>query len=648
ACGIADRALVSGDSSAGKLTAAISSFGYSGTISHAVLSAGSISDGFVSRKINTLRTSSAVVYKFPHFCHHAIENDRFSNSFIVRTWLCHRKFVEFMSGHVLHNIIVIPGAAHMDLMLSAVYKLSILSLTSTIHVQGAIFRKMVTINPRDKYENILVTVASKTSSVEIRQLFKGQESLIANAKISVLDSSHNDNTSSRWSELQLLAQEKISQCDQDYCVETLYKYFSQSGFYYGDDFQLLHSTKVGRRVSMGRIRIDPEWRRTGSIIPANVIDNFFQLSAVAAVHEQALKDNINIKAFVPYAVDNLWVRYSKASSLLSQEYCTCVVILRRMDTSMVMFDAIMLDLNDEVVMYAEGIYSRESKLQAMSEQVEPGNVVKPLKYFWQHETLNLSNPIDAAISSRSILLVVDKVVEPFIIDIDTDKQVAGVYVTILPFLDLLAKPDLASGFSVVIWLTRSLLVGDACPGSNAHTLFTNVTSLLNTLGSSAQRILLASLSTEVNVSNVPISMLGAVALSSSHESKRCQISTIFIEDQKQEVLLKLVEEAVYSRDSTEIMYKGGRRYKKTLEQCSLVKSIKFSTRGKLENLKLLTEEPKEKDTRIPNGIVIATAAVSLNFRDVLNVLGMYPGDPGDPGCEFAGKVVAVGSDVTKY
>ncbi|RYG58420.1 KR domain-containing protein, partial [archaeon] len=27
---------------------------------------------------------------------------------------------------------------------------------------------------------------------------------------------------------------------------------------------------------------------------------------------------------------------------------------------------------------------------------------------------------------------------------------------------------------------------------------------------------------------------------------------------------------------------------------------------------------------------------------------MYPGDPGDPGCEFAGKVVAVGSDVTKY
>ena len=37
-------------------------------------------------------------------------------------------------------------------------------------------------------------------------------------------------------------------------------------------------------------------------------------------------------------------------------------------------------------------------------------------------------------------------------------------------------------------------------------------------------------------------------------------------------------------------------------------------------------------------------AVGLNFRDVLNVLGMYPGDPGDPGGDVAGIVAAVGRD----
>ena len=36
-------------------------------------------------------------------------------------------------------------------------------------------------------------------------------------------------------------------------------------------------------------------------------------------------------------------------------------------------------------------------------------------------------------------------------------------------------------------------------------------------------------------------------------------------------------------------------------------------------------------------------AVGLNFRDVLNVLGLYPGDPGDPGGDCAGTVAAVGS-----
>jgi len=36
--------------------------------------------------------------------------------------------------------------------------------------------------------------------------------------------------------------------------------------------------------------------------------------------------------------------------------------------------------------------------------------------------------------------------------------------------------------------------------------------------------------------------------------------------------------------------------------------------------------------------VVRVMAVGINFRDVLNVLGMYPGDPGAPGADFAGFV----------
>lgn len=45
----------------------------------------------------------------------------------------------------------------------------------------------------------------------------------------------------------------------------------------------------------------------------------------------------------------------------------------------------------------------------------------------------------------------------------------------------------------------------------------------------------------------------------------------------------------------------------------------------------------------PHEVVLRVTAVGLNFRDVLNVLGMYPGDPGDPGGDCAGIVTAAGT-----
>ena len=44
----------------------------------------------------------------------------------------------------------------------------------------------------------------------------------------------------------------------------------------------------------------------------------------------------------------------------------------------------------------------------------------------------------------------------------------------------------------------------------------------------------------------------------------------------------------------------------------------------------------------PRMLQMSVCAVGLNFRDVLNVLGMYPGDPGPPGGDCAGIVTAVG------
>ena len=65
-------------------------------------------------------------------------------------------------------------------------------------------------------------------------------------------------------------------------------------------------------------------------------------------------------------------------------------------------------------------------------------------------------------------------------------------------------------------------------------------------------------------------------------------------------------------------------------------------RGGLGNLKPL---PVPIDTVAPGQVLIAVRAVGVNFRDLLNVLGMYPGDPGPPGADSAGVVLSVGRGV---
>jgi acyl transferase domain-containing protein/NADPH:quinone reductase-like Zn-dependent oxidoreductase/acyl carrier protein/NAD(P)-dependent dehydrogenase (short-subunit alcohol dehydrogenase family) len=68
-------------------------------------------------------------------------------------------------------------------------------------------------------------------------------------------------------------------------------------------------------------------------------------------------------------------------------------------------------------------------------------------------------------------------------------------------------------------------------------------------------------------------------------------------------------------------------------------------RGSLANLKLVLHNKESPGT---GEVLVAVHAVGLNFRDVLNVLGMYPGDPGPPGGDCAGVVLATGRNVTSF
>lgn len=65
-------------------------------------------------------------------------------------------------------------------------------------------------------------------------------------------------------------------------------------------------------------------------------------------------------------------------------------------------------------------------------------------------------------------------------------------------------------------------------------------------------------------------------------------------------------------------------------------------RGDISSLEIVASEPLSAQA---GQVEIEVLASGLNFRDVLNVLDMYPGDPGPLGNECCGRVLAVGPDV---
>jgi acyl transferase domain-containing protein/acyl carrier protein len=70
-----------------------------------------------------------------------------------------------------------------------------------------------------------------------------------------------------------------------------------------------------------------------------------------------------------------------------------------------------------------------------------------------------------------------------------------------------------------------------------------------------------------------------------------------------------------------------------------------SARGAVDGLRI---EPIERRAPGQGEVEIEVEATGLNFKDVLNLLGMYPGDPGPLGGECAGRITAVGPGVTGF
>lgn len=125
------------------------------------------------------------------------------------------------------------------------------------------------------------------------------------------------------------------------------------------------------------------------------------------------------------------------------------------------------------------------------------------------------------------------------------------------------------------------------------------------------------------------------------EFPHCPLIHISIESEE-----ALLEELLYPDDEPEVLLKEDGRYVNRIlpiQKESFPRIPYFLQKGtKIEDL---AWKPQDKHTLGEEEIEVEAKAVALNFRDVLNALGLYPGESGKLGSDFSGIVKNKGSKV---
>ncbi len=125
-------------------------------------------------------------------------------------------------------------------------------------------------------------------------------------------------------------------------------------------------------------------------------------------------------------------------------------------------------------------------------------------------------------------------------------------------------------------------------------------------------------------------------------------------DDRQYAADHLAAEIRSNQKEDQVAYRGGERRVARLRRLRHGESgglelpkgqpyrLEITSRGQLDNVAL---RPSARQKPGPGQVEIRVRATGLNFRDVLNLLNLYPGDPGPLGGECAGEITAVGPGV---
>nr|MBX2866036.1 SDR family NAD(P)-dependent oxidoreductase [Leptolyngbyaceae cyanobacterium MAG.088] len=539
----------------------------------------------------------------------------------------------WVDDHRVFDQVIFPGAAYVELALAA---------SDGIVKNAFIARPLMLEKPA-----ILQTVVEESGKVQIFAQTEGETDWVQHATAFCDD----DNVSAAETVASSLDLNALSaRCPEQVDLGELYDSLAILGLNYGPQFKTLQQLQVGKGEFLARVEVTADLVDGDDYrLPPMLLDGAFQ--AIAALQDQEA-DSGNDFVYLPTSLDHVQTY---------QPIGTAALVYGRgqIDDEVCIADLTFCNEQGEILASVQGLRCRRTSRQALRALLQSSRDVNELLYTvrWQQvnqdfepfseagnwlvlgqgtmtaqlvqrlvandQNVRYAQPqeIDATLAAldgtdndadafTGIVLVCDSK------DVDTIQQVkADVAASLKVVQTLLAQAQrLPRGLTI---LTRQGVAIDAAEDINP------AQAALWGLGRTLQ----------AEQPQLGLRLID-VASTTALESPQL-VDTLLGESEPQLALRKaqsLTPRLLSLRKSGQLVMPA-----------SGAARLAITQRGSLDNLTLASDDCSLPST---GEVQVSVQAAGLNFRDVLNTLGAYPGDPGPLGGEVSGLVTAVGQGVT--
>jgi hypothetical protein len=546
---------------------------------------------------------------------------------------------EWLSGHVVHGEILLPGVAMMEMALavsiqSMVKGKGTSSSSTTVVVEGFSISAPVVVKDDDNEEMVtLHCTLDEEGSVNIYSS-KSMDDAHAFAESRVEDGKEN----SEWNNVERNTRACSITCTESVDVKAMYSTMAKKGLEYGAPFRLIEEAWASvdglNCTSIINLKNDYEACDKYEISPA-VLD--------AALHTCFC---LKSESRVPVAIDKVMYRPALKGEIAELDSCRSVVTTISSDASMTVFDCAITTPSGAMMLHMSGIHVRVFGANASSKPQQLGPILE-LSSEWKPSSIKRNTADNSDFSERVLVLVTDELVDrgTLVQGIEyTTRDVSPMYESVsggsvdFEFDNVCKKNE----FDCVVIMLKPGDLADRCEKSSFGVLRGMLKLIEELCDRSVKRIMFVC---EMGVSLVPPAELAGLLQSARLEYSKVQISLLCCSElDSGDAIASEILKNDQCEEELEVIYLGDeRRVKKYYvpRPSGSCMEISFSNRGLLENLSIHDQIVQTTDLGDLE-VEVEVRAVGLNFRDVLNVLDMYPGDPGLPGCEYAGVVRRVG------